>query len=204
MCVFSAPSIPKDNSAELARQREAERQRKIDEGRASIDKAFAPYDDGYFTGVQKTYSDFYLPQVDDQYRDAREKLTLALSGTGNLTSGAGAKQLGKLQSKYDTQRTSYANRAYDLANDYRSKVDNEKNELYAQNRASADPAAVGVEAASRAGSLSAAPSASPIGGLFSDVLNNVATGIRAEREGYRGFNTGLFERKTGDSQRIVH
>lgn len=203
MCIFSAPSIPKDNSAELARQREEERQRKIDEGRASIDTAFAPFDDNYYQGVQKTYSDFYLPQVDDQYREAREKLTLALAGTGNLTSGSGAKTLGKLSSVYDTQRTAYANRAFDLANDYRRQVTDEKNNLYSQNNAAADPAAIAVDAASRAGSLSA-PSADPIGALFSDVLGNVATGIRAERAGYRGFNTGLFKPKGSESVSYVN
>lgn len=203
MCIFSAPSPPKDNSAELARQREEERQARIDEGRGEIDEAFKPFDDTYFSGVEKTYSDYYTPQIDDQYADARKKLVLALSRTGNLNAGAGAQQLGSLKQKYDTQSTAYANQARDQANEYRGKIENEKSDLYAQNRSAADPAAIAVDAASRAGTLSTAPSASPIGALFSDVLSNIATGIAAERQGYRGLNTGLFSPKKGESVSYV-
>ena len=84
MCIFGAAKPAQDNSAELARKKEEERQARITEGRTKIDEAFSRFDDPYFTGVRKTYQDYYLPDVDQQYRDARKQTTLAQARSGNL------------------------------------------------------------------------------------------------------------------------
>lgn len=203
MCVFSAPKPPKDNSAEIARQREEERQQRIREGREKIDAAFSRYDDPYFEGVQRDYQNFYLPQVDDQYRRTREKLVLGQARTGNLNSGAGARKIGDLTESYQKQRASYANQALDLAHQYRQGILDTKDELYSQNRSAADPASIAVDAASRAGALATPPSASPIGAVFNDFLNSAALGVAAERKGFPGFQTGLFKPDPNNSQQIV-
>lgn len=203
MCIFSAPSMPKDNSAEIARQREEARQADIRAGRENIDSAFSRFDDPFYNNIQTTYQDYFFPQVDQQFADTSKKLKLRLAGAGNLNSGAGAQQIGKLTQQYDLQRADLANKALDAANSYRTRVEGERGDLYNLNASSADPASIAVQAASRAGPLLTPPSPSPIGSLFADFLNNAAIGVAAESKGYPGFRTGLFD-SSKSAQRIVN
>lgn len=202
MCMFSAPAIPRDNSAELARQREAQRQARISEGREKIDEAFSRFDDPFFAGVQKDFEDFSFPEIDDQFNTARRKVTLGLARSGNLNSGSGARTLGDLNERLQTERVNAANSALDQTQQFRQQIEGAKNDLFAQNITAADPASIAAQAASRAGTFAVAPAPSPIGQLFVDFINTAATGVAAERNGFRGFNTGLFSPKS-DAVRVV-
>lgn len=191
MCL-GGPSIPKDNSAEIARRKEEERKAKIAEGRASIDEQFNDFDDAYFGQVSQDYQDYYFPQLEDQYDDARRKATLRLASKGGLNTSAGARSMGDLAELYQKNRTLIGDRSIAAGNSARSDVENARNDLYAQNRAAADPSAAASSAVARAGTLQSAPSYNPLGAVFADFINNVGTGLAAERNGYKGFNTGLF------------
>ena len=154
MCM-SAPKIPKDNSAELARQREVERAGKVTAGRAAIDEQFLPFNDSYFSGIEKN---------------------TALLGDRGISAG----------------------------NTARADVERNKSELYAQNRSAADPSAASSGALARAGTLQAAPSYEPLGNVFADFVNNLGTGVAAERAGYKGLGLGLFNDKSGSgSSRVI-
>ena len=147
MCFFSAPAPAQDNSAQIAAEREAKRQQDIAAGRSRIDEAFGQFNDPYYQGVEKSYLDYYNPQVDSQYEDAQRKLKLNLARTGNLNSGSGARQLGDLTRAYTDQRTAISGQAIDQANKQRGTVEQTKGELYNQNTAAADPAAAAASAA---------------------------------------------------------
>lgn len=190
MCIASKP--PKDRSAEIARQQEEERQARIREGRAAIDSHFSQFDDPYFNQYQTAYLDYYQPQLDRQYQDARRKLVLGLHQGGGLQSSAGASRLAELQSAYAEQQNLLGNRAMDAVNDLRGRIEAARNDLYSQNRASADPSAVASAAAAQAGILSNPPSFSPLGNVFSTLTDFGTLGLAAERAGYPGFNTGIF------------
>jgi uncharacterized protein YciI len=170
------PKAPKDNSAELARQAEEQRQSRITQGQSAIDQAFGGFNDDFYTGYQNQYNDFYNPQIDEQYGDASKRLKLQLARTGNLTGSVGANQLADLQKYYDAQKLSISGRGIDAANNLRSNIDNSKSQLYANNRASADPGNATSAAAAAAQSLQpTAPSdvlANVFGGFF-DQLGNV-------------------------------
>src|SRR3990167_9060937 len=138
MCIFSAPSIPRDNSADIARQREEQRQADIKAGRTNIDQAFTRFDDPFYDNITNTHNQFYMPQIDKQYADATKKLKLRLAGAGNLNSGAGAAKIGDLTEVYDLQRADLANKAFDASNRYRQQVEGERSDLYSLNASSAD------------------------------------------------------------------
>lgn len=191
MCFFDSKP-PQDNSAELARQKEQQRLAKIAEGRTAIDKQFLPFDDQYFSNIADQYNSFYSPQLEDQYADARRKSVLGLARTGNLNSSAGARSLGDLEETFQKNRTLIGDRALGASSQARSDVENARSSLYAQNRSAASPADAATSALARAGALSTAPQYNPLGNVFADAINNAATGIMAERNGFRGFNTGLF------------
>jgi len=196
MCL-SPPKPPKDNSAEIARKKEEERKAKIALGRTNIDNQFAQFDDDYYDNIRLGYTDFYQPQLTDQFNDARRKAILSLAGVGNLNSSAGARRLGDLQEMYEKNRAMIGDRGIGAANRARGDIEMAKSDLYAQNRAAADPSAAASSAVARAGTLMAPPVYDALGPVFASFISDVGTGLRAERAGYKGLGSGLFNQGTG-------
>jgi hypothetical protein len=196
---------PKDNSAELARKEEEQRQRQIEAGRASIDKEFDQFNDDFYRGYQDDYLGYYNPQAQDQYKGAREQLVYSLADRGGLNSGAGAEAFGKLDERYATGKADLANRASDAVNQRRNEIEGVRSELYNQNRLSGDPAQAAATAAARSGGLIEAPAYSPIGDLFGQLLSQYAinrTGT-AQREETRT-PAPLFNPSSSGSARVVN
>jgi hypothetical protein len=184
-------STPRDNSAEIARQKEAERQARIAEGQSAIDNAFSGFNDDFYTGYQNDYLGYYNPQLDDQYSDAVKRLTLQLAQSGNLTGSVGANQLSDLQKYYDTQKTSVTNQALSAVNDLRGNIDNRKSTLYSDNRASADPGNASAAAASAAQALQPTAPTSPLGAVFSDFFNNLGNNAAVRNRTSLSQGTGV-------------
>jgi hypothetical protein len=171
MCKSSKPR--RDNSAQIAAQKEAERQARIMQGVSNIDSAFAGFNDDFYQGYQDDYLGYYTPQIEDQYNDAVKRLTLRLAQTGNLTGSVGADQLGDLLKYYNTQKTSLTNRALDATNTLRGDIDSRKSQLYADNRAAADPGSAAGAAAEAVQYLQPAPPSSPLANVFGDFFSNL-------------------------------
>lgn len=168
MC-FSKP--PKDRSAEIAREEEQKRQGRILEGRSKIDNAFSAFDPAYFENYNKAYTDVYNPQVDEQFGDARQAMRYNLARKGTNNSTPGQKAFGDLTESYGDQRRKIASDALTATNSARSDVERNKTELYSQNQAAADPSLAAISAVGRAGSLTTTPSYSPLGDLFTGLVN---------------------------------
>ena len=203
MCKSSKP--PVDNSAQIAAQQEAERQGRIKQGQSSIDSAFAGFDDPFFSGYQTQYLDYYTPQLQDQYKDAVKRLTLQLAQTGNLTGSVGATQLSDLQKYYDTQNLAVTNRAKEATNSLRGNIDNKKSQLYADNRASADPGTAASSAASSVQFLQPAAPSSPLANVFGDFFSNLGNvaAISNARKYTQGNGVQSFGGGSNDSVSVV-
>lgn len=174
----------KDNSAEIARQEEAKRQARIAQGQTAIDQSFSGFNDDFYNNYQNQYSDYYNPQLNDQYSEAVKRLTLQLAQTGNLTGSAGATQIADLKKYYDTQKLSMTNQAIDAANTLRGNIDQRKSQLYADNRAAADPGSAASAAASAAQYLQPTAPTSPLANVFSDFFSNLGN-VAAVRNAQR-------------------
>lgn len=172
--------VDDDPSAELA-MREHERQRDIKRGQRKIDTHFGQFDDGYYTGYEQKYVDFYNPQLDRQFADARGKLIAALAGRGTLESTAGFGKMTDLQEEKDLAATTIANEAQDAANKLRSNVENAKTNLYSLNESAADPKAANALAKGQATALVAPPAFSPLGQVFASFLAPLAAGLQSRR-----------------------
>jgi len=188
-------SVPTDNSAAIAAQQEEERQARIQEGVTSIDTAFEGFNDDFFNNYQNDYLGYFTPQLDDQYNDAVERLTLNLARSGNLTSSAGANQLADLRREFDTQSTSLTNQALSASNQLRGDVDNRRSQLFADNRAAADPGSAASAAASAATLLQPAAPTTPLSNVFGDFFNNLGNvsaiqNTNRNNNGVQSFNTG--------------
>ncbi len=169
MCFNSSP--PKDNSAEIARQQAVEREAAITKGKTSIDEAFSVFDPAYYDKYKQTNEDYYNPQADKQFTDARRKMTYNLGRAGIADATEGQRQFGELTHTYEGARREIASNAEDATNKLKLNVDQQKGDLYSQNSASADPALAGITATSRAGALQTPGTYSPLGSIFAGVAN---------------------------------
>lgn len=203
MCMSS--KAPKDNSAEIARQAENERQARIAEGQSSIDSAFNGFNDDFYNNYQTTYSDYYTPQITDQYSDAVKRLTLQLAQSGNLTGSVGATQLADLKKTYDTQSLALTNQGLDATNQLRQSVDARKSQLYTDNRASADPGNAASAAASAAQYLQPTAPTSPLANVFSDFFAQLGNNAAIKAQQSYG-NTGVqsYGSSNGGSVNVVN
>lgn len=159
-----------EKSEERARKEADKRERKIERGQKRIDKAFTQYDDGYYGDYASSIEDYQRPELDRQFGDARGKLTAALADRGVLDSTHGAQTFGDLGRVYADNAALITSQAQDAASQLRGRVENQKSDLYALNRASADPAGISARAVGAATTLAAPPTLTPIGAVFEGAL----------------------------------
>ena len=189
-------------AAERQRQEEEARQGRIREGKTNIENTFSQFNDDFYDTRRTSYLDYANPQLEDQFKDATRDLTLALARSGLLNSSARARRFGDLQKQYDIQSRAVADKAMDYENQSRSAVGAAKSDLLTQNQSLADPTLAASSAQNRAENLSALPSFSPLGLLFSGITEGIATQADLERRGKNAYElSGLFN--AGSSARNV-
>jgi len=178
--------------AKSQRQAEEERQRKITEGTGAINQQFARFDEPFFKNVEQAALDFYIPQLESQFGDAREKTIKRLAREGNLEASAGIGQLGDLTDTANLNRTLLADKSRALSGTTRANIEDTRSRLLGQLQATADPAAAATAAHQQALAATAPPEFSPIGDLFSKFLNQGAVQIGAARQGFQNVASPLF------------
>lgn len=185
-----------DGGAEEARRQEQERQARISQGMGNIDAAFKPFDENYFGAKSKAYSDYYLPQLKQQYDDALSALRLQLSSSGLGQSSAGAFGLSRLAKEYADRQADIAAKAGDYSGQARQQVQDMRNALVSQLNATSDAGAAAQAAqAQAAASMSRPNSFEPLGMAFSQLSNlykNDTAMANASGGQYGGLNATLF------------
>lgn len=200
MCMGGA----KDNSAQIARDAETKRQANINAGMGRIDETFKPFNDEYFAKQGQSYNDYYLPQVQDQYNDARKNLTYSLARSGNLTSTSGAQQLGKLGEEYTKQRGVIGEQALAEQQRQRGVMEGNRSNVVNQLYSSANPEAAAAAASAGATQLTAPPQYSALGDLFGKFAATGADYINSAKKGYTNAASPMFAPTTGaGSQRVI-
>ncbi len=200
-------SLAKVNNDPAARMdvREHNRQQDVTTGRGKIDKAFTQFDDKYYNDYGQKYLDYYTPQLNDQYAQARGKLTAVLAGKGMGASTVGIGEQGRLTTTKDTAATTIANQAQDAKNTLKSNVEKSKSDLYSLNESAADPASINNRAIGEATALVAPPAFSPIGQVFSNFLGNVVGGSQgATNPYYKPYQSPSFSGASGKGSGAVY
>lgn len=188
-----------ERAAEEARQREAQRQARLTQGRGNIDTTFAEFDDPYYEGRSKAYSDFAMPQLEEQFGTQKKKLIYALSRGGLLNSSSAAQKNRDLQSEYDRNRQLITSRGEQYGTDARRDVANSRAQLLSVLSSTEDPTTVANEAVRQAQTLRAQPSFDPLGSLFSDIAGTIDKNARAAAVGTAFRGSGLYQ--DGNSNR---
>lgn len=121
----------REAAAQLAQAQEVERQRqgKISANSASIDQAFSQYDDNYYNKASTGVTDYYIPQLEQQFSDAQRKVALDLAEKGQSDSSVAARKAGELKTMYDTNLQHIQSKAADAANQARTDVSTRKGNL---------------------------------------------------------------------------
>lgn len=171
-------NVPKDNSAELARRAEQERQGRIRQGADNINSIFdKTFNDQFFTGARNDALAASLPEIDRQFGNANRKVQLGLESRGIRESDAGVRQMADLFRSYGDARTDAGNRATSFASDLRGKAENQRQQLLAQNLAAADPSQAGSLATAAASAIQPTPPALSFGDLFANAINTAGNAV---------------------------
>lgn len=182
---------------------EADRKRKIEEGRASVDEHLAQFDPAYFQGIVDKYVTNYMPQLDQQYGDAQNLMLKSLAAKGITGSSIATGKFGRMQQEYNTSRDTIASRGVDERTAAQNQVEDLRMNLYQQLEAGMRPGDAGSAAAAGAAQFAAPRTYSPLGNVFSTFMDTAATALAAEGQGYPGTGFNVFGRRSGGSQRTV-
>jgi hypothetical protein len=179
-------------AGERARQQEAARQKAISTGMSSIDTAFRKFDDPYYASKGSAYKDYYLPQLDQQFNDARDALSLRLSANGLGGSTAGSTGLSRLAEDYARQKAEAGQKALEYENQVRSDIQGLRTNLVNQLNSTGDASVAAQAANSAAYNQYSKPNTfEPISNAFKDYAGMYLSDLdRANRSG--GTYNGLF------------
>jgi hypothetical protein len=150
------------------------------------------FDDDFYNQREQAYSQFAMPQLEDQYSKAQEGLLMALARTGRLQSSTRGERFGDLQRDYDIQKTNVADKARQYAGDARSQVERARSDLVALNNSVADPTAIAQQASLSSNAMRTMPAFDPLAPLFQNVTEGIATQAELERRNAARYNTGFF------------
>lgn len=201
MCIFGGNKGAKaaQREADLARQQEEARQAEIRKGREAIDNTFSQFDNRYFAKNRRAFTDYVVPQLDEQFGEATNELTFDLARSGLRNSSVRGEQTGKLQKLYDRNLQQLTNEALSREQQQRNAVEGARSNLVSMLQTTGDAQGAANQALSRASSLSMPQPFSPIGQLFTDFTAGLGTQAAMERAGSMSngrfsprYDTGLF------------
>lgn len=169
---LTAPTTPDGLNA----QDVAKRQQWFADAQAKFGPSLGKFNDQFFNDRRNTFLSFYMPQLDQQNTEARDRLTFALNDAGLLNSTVAGERVGKLQRDYDTNRASVLADAENDVTNLKGEVTNQRAAALSQLLATGDADRASNEALSRQQiTFQSKPRYSPLG----DIFGGVATGIGA-------------------------
>lgn len=163
------------------------------------------FDDDFYGDIQKSYEDYYMPQLEEQYGAAKTDLKSILSGQGILSSSAGQRRFSDMLKDYEEGRRQITNRGMGRAQQARGQMEDIRSDLIGQLEGGMGLGSVTDIARAKAASLGAAPQYDPLADMFqtgTGVLANAAAAERAGRRGMGGAATSSMSPFRGGSARV--
>lgn len=131
------------------------------------------FDDSVFQKRAQAYTDFAMPQLNDQYADQSKALTYALARGGNLGSSLSNNKTAELDKDFALQKQAVYDTGQDYVNQGKADLATQKANAVSLLQASADPDAAMSVAQTASQQLSAMPAFTPL----NSVVKNVASGL---------------------------
>lgn len=191
-----------NNAGAEQRQLEAERQARIEQGRAAIDKNFEGFDQNFYDKRAADYEQFAAPQVASQYDNTEKNLVYSLARSGLSGSSVEASKRGALAKENAQQLRNVSDAGQSQANELRRDVEGQRSNLYSQLEASADPGAATNLALRTAQAYERPTSFAPIGNFFKNFTETYLANNEAKM--YSPNNATPMFGWGGQSQRLVN
>lgn len=165
-----------------ARREQQRREEKLRLGNKKISKVFGKFDGSFYKDRKANYLDYYMPQVNDQFTDAKEQVQYALARAGLLNSSIAGDRMAKLLKQFETQKGSVVSAAQSDASGLRSRVNSEKEQLRAQLVNSGDVSQTMDSALSSAKQLyNDTPIYNPLGDIFAGAATGIGGILKAQQ-----------------------
>jgi hypothetical protein len=186
-----------NREAQLAREAEQKRQAEIRLGTRQIDRRFEQFDEDFFKGRETAFTDFAMPQLDDQREDAGDDLSFFLARSGLADSNVRADKGSELEKLFELERQGIVDQGRQAGTEARDAVEGARTDLVSLLQTTGDARGAAEAAQARAASLSRTPAYSPVGQLFTDFTAGLGTQAQFERAAAYGgpkprYDTGLF------------
>jgi hypothetical protein len=150
---------------------------------ASWESGGQAFDDAFYNRRRQNVLDYYTPQLNEQFTNAREQMAYALARAGLTRSSVASDQQTKMQRDYNIAAGDIANRAERDVNTLRGDVEDNRTELINQLNASADPEGAANSALARAGTLSTRPvQYDALGDIFAGATQGIGSFVQGARQ----------------------
>lgn len=153
----------------------------------------------YFGGLEKSYSDYYKPQLDQQFKDAREQTALTASRRGAADSSSAGESMGRLVEQMLLEQGGLAGRAKDFINQQKGTLEDQRTQLVSLANTGVGSEQIANIAAQKAAALSKPAEFSPLGDVFQKATALAANARIAANAGYRPLRPLIFGGGGGSS-----
>lgn len=153
------------------------------------------YGDPFFADIAKRYTDYYNPQLQEQYETARDQLTKTLARQGILQSSAGQGRFSDLLGEYQREQQQLTARGLGEAQRARADVEGLRSDLLSQVEAGMGGETAAAIARNRMAAMTQPKAYDPLGDVFQNVTGTLYSAAQAEkagRQGLGGLGTRLF------------
>jgi len=199
----SAAIQMQQQAANEARYKEMLREQRLREGSSAIDELYGPEDASKFKPLFDTYEsgqrDYYMPELQKQYGDARKKAYLAHAGAGTLWSSARGDTEADLANQNTLNKGQIESQIQDSLGGLRRQIAGDKSSLINQLYATENPEMAANEALARTKTISQqTPALSPMGDLFKLAAIGVGNTFASANDPYnRVRNPGVGSSNSG-------
>ena len=174
-------------------QKERERQARVTGNIATVNSSFDAFDDGFFKERGNEVSNFFNPQVDEQFADANKSVQFALANRGLLDSSTQADKSGELVERRDDKKRNIAEQALAREASTRSEVETQRGNLLGQAEAGAGLESINSQLKGVQTNVQAPGTFDPLGQIFGDLAFSLAGGALSAKE------AGKFNKPVGPS-----
>ena len=136
-----------------------------------INQDFAGFNTPYYQGIQKAYTQWAMPQLQQQYQNANSQLGYKLGNSGMMNSSYAQQAKNALSSNMNQAQINVGNQAVDQANQMRQSVGQQRNFLINAALSATQPASVAQEALQTAQQTQGPSSFAPIGNMLNSFAN---------------------------------
>jgi hypothetical protein len=166
--------------AQEAKDKENKRQARLDQGKGAIDSLFGAdnFGDPFYDKYQKAELDYSMPQLEDQYSQAKTGLTYDLARAGLLRSSAAGYAQGLLEKQMGVNTAGVRAKADTDTAALRQSIASQQQQAYNQLYATEDPTVAANTAATSVGNAQLTqPNLTPLADAFKPIAIGLGSAL---------------------------